>query len=73
MPLIRQMDIKDLKTHPEEHVKPLELADYWGVHEHTVYRWIDKGALPAKRIGRSLRITRDDALRFERIDGQATE
>lgn len=62
----RERRITDLKTHPESHVRPMELAQYWGVHEDTVYRAIDKGALPAKRIGRTLRVSREDALEFER-------
>lgn len=57
--------IKDLATHPDRFVKPMDLAQYWNVHEDTVYRAIDKGALPATRIGRAVRVQREDALRFE--------
>lgn len=48
-------------------VTPAKLAADWGVHVHTVYRDIDKGALPAFRLpsGR-LRIRREDARRYGR-------
>jgi excisionase family DNA binding protein len=57
--------ISDLTTHPMHYVTPRELADYWGVSVKTVYRWIDKGALPAEPIGpKLLRIKTDDARAF---------
>lgn len=57
--------IKDLATHDTTYVTPLELAEYWGTPVKNVYRWIDKGGLPAERIGpRLLRIRADDARRF---------
>lgn len=58
--------IRDLRTHPEPHVSVADLAVYWGVTERTVYSWITKGALPATRVGRTLRVKASDAIAFGR-------
>lgn len=49
------------------HISPEELAAYWHVHVHTIYRDIRKGALRAFKLpsGR-LRIRPDDARRYGR-------
>jgi excisionase family DNA binding protein len=72
MPDICFVKIHDLSTHPEPHVTPMELAEYWRVSEDSVYRLIDKGALPVKRIGRSIRVATEVAREYERPDGQDT-
>ncbi len=64
--------IVDLAKHSERHVTVAELAAYWRVSERTVYHQIAKGALPATRVGRGLRIRTQDALRFGRIDEVVT-
>lgn len=60
--------IVDLATNPHSFVTPRALATYWCVSRQSIYRWIEIGVLPAKRIGPEgpLRIRRHDALRFER-------
>ncbi len=60
------MKIEDLRTHPAAHVSVSELAAYWGVAPSTIYRHIDKGALPVERIGPSalIRIRTPEARRY---------
>jgi len=41
-----------------------EVAEYLRVGKSTVWRWIDKGQLPAFRIGRSWRVRREDLERY---------
>lgn len=40
-----------------------EYAAWYQVHENTVRRWVDQGAVPVRRTGRTIRILRtsDDA------------
>lgn len=38
-----------------------ELAALWGVSYHTIWRAVERGELPAARIGRSVRIRQLDA------------
>lgn len=65
------MRITDLRTHPEPHVTPRELAEYYHVSVKVVYRDIGKGALPAVRVSGSLRIRVVDAQRYGRpVDTQ---
>lgn len=58
--------IRDLETHPDRHVTPQELAEYYRVAESTIYRQVQKGALPAVRVGRAVRIRLEDAQRYGR-------
>ena len=43
--------INDLETWPEAYVRPSQLALYLGLSPRTVSYWIEKGALPTKKIG----------------------
>ena len=61
------MAIIDLSTHPITHVTVAELAAYWRVSERAIQYAVAKGALPATRIGRAIRIRTEDAQRFGRI------
>lgn len=56
--------IADLATHTEKHVTVAELAAYWRISERTVQYYVSKGALPATRVGRSIRILTVDARDF---------
>ncbi len=59
------MAIRDLSTHPRPYVSVRELAHYWDVHRHELYKQIDAGTLPAVRLGpRLCRIRTADALQF---------
>jgi excisionase family DNA binding protein len=59
------MAIKDLSTHPRPFVTVRELAQFWGVSRHELYKQIDAGTLPAVRLGpRLYRIRTDEAFRF---------
>lgn len=60
----------DLKTHAEPYVLVSELADYWRVSTRTIYRDIDKGALPIERVGSSgmIRIPIESARQYGRPD-----
>lgn len=64
------MSIKDLQTHPEKKVNAVDLSEYWGVGEATVYRLAANGALPCARVGRRVIFDRDEMLRFERESGR---
>jgi excisionase family DNA binding protein len=41
-----------------------EAAEFWGVSEKTVRRWIDAGQLDAHQLGRQWRIAAEDIERF---------
>ena len=43
--------IADLTTWPEAYVRPSQLAQYLGLSPRTITYWIEKGALPTKKIG----------------------
>ena len=60
--------IANIDTHKEPFVTVAELAMYWRVGECTVQYQVSKGALPATRVGRTIRIRTDDARRFGRIE-----
>lgn len=55
------MTITNLATHPIRYLTVQELAEYLRLNERTIYYHIDKGALPAVRIGDSIRIRVEDA------------
>jgi excisionase family DNA binding protein len=47
---------------PGAQVSVAQLAEHYGVHPRTVFRWIDQGLIPAYRVGRkALRIDFDKA------------
>lgn len=56
--------IPDLRTYPKKFVTPAQLADYLCVTRQTIYYHIAKGALPARRIGRVVRILKKEALLY---------
>jgi excisionase family DNA binding protein len=59
------MAIEDLSNHPRPFVSIRELAHYWAVTRHELYKQIDAGTLPAVRLGpRLYRIRTAEALRF---------
>jgi excisionase family DNA binding protein len=45
-------------------LKADELAERWGIHRATIYRLIKRGALPALRIGGSVRVDPREAERW---------
>ena len=59
------MAILDLSSHARPFVSIRELAQYWGIGRHELYKQIDAGTLPAVRLGARLyRVRTADALRF---------
>jgi excisionase family DNA binding protein len=59
------MALQALSTHARPFVSIRELAQYWGVSRHELYKQIDAGTLPAVRLGpRLYRIRTTDALSF---------
>jgi excisionase family DNA binding protein len=59
------MAIVELSSHPRPFVSIRELAQYWGVSRHDLYKQIDAGTLPAVRLGSRLyRVRTADAVRF---------
>lgn len=65
MPIIRS-----LRAHEHAFVTTQELADYLGVSRRHIEREIAKGALPARRYGRALRILVTDAQRYVGSTGE---
>ena len=61
------MAIQSLSNHPRPFVSIRELADYWDISRHAIYKQIDAGTLPAVRLGlRLYRIRTADAIDFAR-------
>ena len=59
------MAILDLSSHARPFVSIRELAQYWGIGRHELYKQIDAGTLPAVRLGARLyRVRTADAVRF---------
>jgi excisionase family DNA binding protein len=58
------MCIGDLASHPARYVTVQELATYLETTRRQVYNWIDKGALPAVKHGKLVRILTSEARRF---------
>lgn len=59
------MAIQDLSNHARPFVSVRELAQYWDLSRHELYKQIDAGTLPAVRLGpRLYRIRTADALQF---------
>ena len=56
--------IRSLKDHPKTFVSVKELADYMEVSPRWIQNQIVKGALPARKFGRVLKIQIDDARDF---------
>lgn len=57
--------ILDLETHTAKMVTVEELAAYWNVSKKTIYRHIEKGALPVQRLPEgAIRIRIEDARRY---------
>ena len=48
-----------------------EIARHAGVSKRTVYREIDRGALPVRHVGRQLRIDPDDFREYLERGGEA--
>jgi excisionase family DNA binding protein len=73
MPEIAYVKIENLATHPDKFVNVPDLADYWHVHEATVYRLAQKHAFKSIRIGRRIRVDRESAYEFEQAAGRPDE
>lgn len=41
-----------------------EVAEYMGLSEYTIRRWVRSGVLPVTKLGRSVRIRSDELERF---------
>jgi excisionase family DNA binding protein len=54
----------DLRTTTRPYVSPLALAEFLDVSRRSIYHFVEKGALPAIRVGRQLRIPTDAARQF---------
>jgi excisionase family DNA binding protein len=63
----RVSELRDLASHAAPYVTVNELSRYWLISRKQIYKQIEKGKLPAIRLGpRSLRIRTRDAVQFER-------
>ena len=49
-----------MATATDDLLTPRQIADYIGVTDTTVYRWIKNGQLAAVRIGGTVRVKRTD-------------
>ena len=54
----------DLRTTARPFISPLALAEYLDVSRRTIYFHIERGEIPAIRVGRQLRIPVEDARKF---------
>ena len=54
----------DLTTTTRKYISVEEFAQAVSVKARTVYYWIDKGALPAIRMGKVIRIKVEEARKF---------
>lgn len=62
-----QLSLEEREREHEPAISPSRLASYWGVSVRTIYRDIQKGALPAFRLpGGQIRITTAEARRYGR-------
>lgn len=52
---------------PKEYLRPDEVAKYWSVSKRTIYVWIETGKLKAVKIGRLLRIPRQEVESIKEI------
>lgn len=58
--------IGNLATHGSDYVTINALADYWGAHHRTIRKWIYRGRLQSRKVGRHVLVPRESALAFER-------
>jgi len=59
------MTIQTLSNHPRPFVSIRELAEYWAISRHALYKQLDAGTLIAVRLGpRLYRIRTTDAVDF---------
>ena len=58
-------DPKGTSTEPRWHTVK-RVATRWGISERSVHRWINKGLLRCHRFGRTIRISEDDLIAFEK-------
>jgi len=54
------------KLPEKELLRPDEVARYFSVDRHTVYRWVKEGKLRADRVGKQIRIIHDSVLALRR-------
>lgn len=59
--------LTDIKTYPGKYVRPQQLAVYVDIPLRTIYHHINKGALRAVKIGKTLRIPIDEARSYVSI------
>ena len=51
------------KLPDKELLRPQEVGEFWGVSRSTIYRWIDEGIIPARKLGKTIRVLNSDALK----------
>jgi excisionase family DNA binding protein len=68
------LSIRNLATHRSHYVTVSELAEYWSVSRHQIYKQILAGALAGIRLGpRLYRVPTSAAAAFERAMSVATD
>lgn len=58
--------VSDLEDERRKYLTPQEVADYLGISRRTAYELIYRGDIAAKKFGRSVRVAKDELLRYER-------
>ena len=58
-----EMDVMNDKT-PREILNVTQAADYLGVARGTLYRWIEVGKVPARKVGSKWLLSRQQLLKF---------
>ena len=53
----------------ERWLSVIEIGDHLGVSKETIYRWLDKGKIPAKRIGKLWKFKASEVDRWIENDG----
>ncbi len=56
--------IRNIDTCRKPYIAPVDFAEYLQVTTRAVYHWIEKGALQAVRVERTVRIPIEEARRF---------
>lgn len=58
---------------PEKWLSVAEIAEHLGISKETVYRWLDKGKIPAHKVGKQWKFKVSEVDSWVRDGGAASE